>query len=334
MQFGISIPTSREGKGSKPGTVGPQDLIKLAKVADNLGYDSAWANDHLTPSKQIRALHSDLPSYYEIITSLTYCAAVTSRIRIILGVAVLPFRNPVLLAKQIATMDVLSGGRITLGVGIGSDREEFEMLYPRAKEANRGIMLDESLEIIHMLFSQPVSSYKGTYYEFNDVILQPKPIQIPFPIYITGRSAKTIERVVKFGSGLMVFSPTVQQMKTKVGELKSQFEIHGRDYSKIDTVVTTTLSIAKTKEEAIKAFQQSEGVWSSYTGNLAQSQSILKNALSQNLIGTPEEISERLFELKTIGVSHISIRGVAADSTDECIEQWDMFASDVIPNFR
>ena len=179
-----------------------------------------------------------------------------------------------------------------------------------------------------------MSSYKGIYYEFNYVILQPKPIQSPFPIYITGRSSKTIERAIKFGSGFMVFSPTVMQMKTKVDERKAQAESYGRDYSTIDTVVTTTLSIAKTKEDAIKAFQKSEGVWSSHTGNLTQSQSILDMALSQNLIGTPQEISERLFELNSVGVQHLSIRGVAADTTDECIEQWEMFASEVMPNFR
>ncbi len=334
MKFGISIPTCREGKGATPGTIRPEDLIRLARAADKLGFDCAWANDHLTPSRGVRSRHNMMPNYYEVLTTLTYCAAVTERLKVATGVVVAPFRDPILLAKQIATLDVLGGGRVILGVGMGSDREEFEMLYPRLSKAHRGQTLDESLEVINLLFREQVASHKGTYYEFNDVVLQPKPLQKPLPVYISGSSPKTIERAVKFCSGLMVFSPTVAEMKQKVDNLETIAGEHSRDLSDFDTVVSTTLTIAKTREEAIRRFQESEGVWTFHMRKTLGVDSELDVALSQNLIGTPEDITERLSELESVGLRHCAIRGVAADSTDECIDQWEVFASEVIPKFK
>ena len=334
MEFGISIPTCREGKGVAPGTIGPEDLIRLAMKADELGFDSAWANDHLTPTSKVRGLHTRMPSYYEVITTLAYCAAVTKRLRVATGVVVAPFRDPVLLAKQIATLDALSGGRVIMGVGMGSDREEFQMLFPRMSRAHRGKMLDESLEAIGLLLNEPIASYKGAYHEFRDVVLQPKPVQRPFPIYVSGRSPHRTERAVKYGSGMMMFSPTVQEMGQEMDILSAIAIERKRDLVGFAIIVSTTLSIARTREEAIENFQESEGVWAYHTHNKEGSNAGMDMALRQNLIGTPEDIVHRLSELKALGLDHCAIRGVAAVSTSETIEQWEMFASEVMPKLR
>ena len=114
MEFGISIPTCREGMDMAPGTVKPDDIIRLMKAAEDFGFDSAWGVDHITPSNRIRNLYDIVPNFYEVITTLTYCAAITKSIKIATGVVVMPLREPILLAKQLSTLDALSGGRVTV----------------------------------------------------------------------------------------------------------------------------------------------------------------------------------------------------------------------------
>lgn len=216
MEFGISIPTCREGMDMAPGTVKPDDIIRLMKAAEDFGFDSAWGVDHITPSNRIRNLYDIVPNFYEVITTLTYCAAITKSIKIATGVVVMPLREPILLAKQLSTLDALSGGRVIMGLGLGNNREEFQMLYPRKVNWHRGEMLDESLEIFSALLNNEVSTYDGVYFGFTDVILSPKPVQNPFPIYLSGRSSKTIERAAKFGTGLLVYSPTSEILREQI----------------------------------------------------------------------------------------------------------------------
>ncbi len=328
MDFGISIPTCREGMDIAPGAIRPEDIVRLAKAADNLGFDAAWGNDHITPSNRIRSLYDTIPNFYEIITTLTYCAAVTEKLRVATGVVVMPFREPILFAKQVATLDVLSGGRAIIGVGMGNNREEFQMLFPKQAAASRGKMLDEEIEIVHKLLNEEVSSYKGTYYEFDNVLLKPKPKQKPFPIYISGRSKNTIERTVKFGTGLMVHSPTGEALREQIDKLEAAANERGRSLSEFDIVVSTTLSLAKTKEDALERFQ------TSFTGRRAGVSTDTSETLSRNLIGTPEDIVERIAELDEAGLKHCAITGVAADSIEELIEQWEIFASKIMPKFK
>ena len=96
------------------------DNVRLAKEAERLGFDSVWGNDHMTVQNYVAAETSQPPNYYELLTVLTYIAASTQRIKLGTALLVLPFRNPVVVAKQVSTMDQLSGGRVQLGVGIGA----------------------------------------------------------------------------------------------------------------------------------------------------------------------------------------------------------------------
>ncbi len=328
MKFGISIPTCREGMDIAPGQVRPSDLITLAKKADELGFDTAWGNDHLTPSNRIRSLYKTMPSFYEIMITLTYCAAVTKRMKMATGVIVTPFRDPILLAKQTATLDVLSGGRFILGIGMGNNREEFQMLYPRISNSHRGHMLDEALESLTLLLTQPSASYKGEYYEFNDVVLEPKPLQKPFPIYMSGHSPNTIDRTVKYCSGLMAYSPDVEDLRRQTAQLKAAATAHGRNPDEIDFVVSTTLSIAPTREEAIKRFL------TSHTGKRAGVSQDINTVTSRNLIGSPEDIIARIAKWQEAGLKHCAVPGIAADTFKERIEQLEMFASEVMPKFK
>ncbi len=328
MKFGVSIPTCREGMDVPPGYAKPKDVVRLAQTAEKLGFDSIWGNDHMTPSNRIRSLYTQMPNFYEVLITLTYCAAVTERIQLGTGVIVIPFRDPILLAKQVATMDVFSGGRVILGVGLGSNREELEMLYPRQSGVHRGEMMNEALEAMSLLFTESVASFKGKYYEFKDVILEPKPVQKPFPLYMSGRSPNTVERTVKGGSGLMLFSPTTEEVRQSVEELRSKAEERGRDVSEIDVLLSASLSMERTSEEAIRRYQ------TLHTGRRARVNGDIDVILSRNFIGTPGEIVERIGGLGEAGLKNCTITGIAADTMEERIEQMQMFAEEVMPKLR
>ena len=311
-----------------PGSVRPEDILQVARVAEELGYDSVWGNDHFTPSNRIRSRFTQMPNFYEILIALTYCAAVTKRIQLGLAIIVMPLRDPFLLAKQLATMDVFSGGRVIFGVGLGSQRDEFERLYPKQGRVHRGAMMDEALEAMNLLFKESVASFSGKYYEFKEAILEPKPLQKPFPIYISGHSPATIERTVKAGTGLMIFSATVEYLRESVERLHALADKRGRDASEIDVLISTTLSMAPTREKAIQQFQGSS------RGQRDGASSDITTLLRSNLIGTQEEIIERIGHLQAAGLKNCAITAVVGDTSEERIEQMQMFAEEVMPAFR
>ena len=155
LTFGVGFPSCREGTAYPPGFVRPKELAPLAQLVERLGYHSLWSNDHLTTPRVMRGYLEGRPSFYEPIVTYAALANVTERLRLAFSVIVLPNRDPVLLAKQIATLDQLTDGRVQLAVGIGSDRDEFEAVRPDLKGAHRGVLLDERIQALRRLFSEP-----------------------------------------------------------------------------------------------------------------------------------------------------------------------------------
>src|SRR5690606_12467245 len=162
MRFSVAIPTCKEGLSYPLPFAGPEEIIRVAQSAEQLGYHSVWGNDHITAPRYVRETFDQPPNFYEPLIVLAYIAASTRRIKLAPSVIVLPMREPVYLAKQVATLDVFSGGRFILGVGVGAYREEFEAIHPDlAPTAQRGQMVDESLEALVRLFREPVASFAG-----------------------------------------------------------------------------------------------------------------------------------------------------------------------------
>jgi probable F420-dependent oxidoreductase len=177
VQFGIHLPQS--GAAGDPGL-----LSDFAQMAEGLGFDSLWLSDHVVHPRQGSGAHpsgqgdvafpAEAP-WLEALTSLAYVAAVTHRARIGTAVLVLPQRNPVLVAKQLTTIDVLSGGRLIFGAGIGWWKEEFEALD--TPFADRGRRMDEYLEVIRQCWMEDHPHFQGRYYCLADVGFYPKPLQ-------------------------------------------------------------------------------------------------------------------------------------------------------------
>ena len=192
MRFGFKIPHNW-------GLENPQDLIDVATRAEALGFDSVWVSHHVLRTEHILARLGDRP-YYDALTVLTYAAAVTKRVRLGTSVLVLPYFNPIVLAKTLATLDVLSSGRLIVGIGVGGQPHEAAALG--SDFGRRGAYANESIEIMKALWTQEEPSFKGGFYSFSGVKFSPKPVQRPHPpILVGGQSRAALRRVARYGNG-------------------------------------------------------------------------------------------------------------------------------------
>ena len=189
MKFGVCLPQyGRE--------VSLDDLRAVASDAEGLGFDSVWVSDHVVTPEHLRK--SIGPVFLDAFVVLSHVSALTERVRLGTTVMVTPYRNPLVAAKMIATLDALSGGRVTLGVGAGGAPDEFAALGVR--ESRRGALTDEYLSAMIELWSNDPSSFHGRHVSFDGVRFAPKPTQKPHPpIWVGGRSDAALRRAARFG---------------------------------------------------------------------------------------------------------------------------------------
>ncbi|MDT7658207.1 MAG: hypothetical protein QOF38_2922 [Pseudonocardiales bacterium] len=183
-------------------TLGPAETVRLARLAEELGYRSWWAGDHVVlPSPRV----ADSPMeptdpILDPLVHLSYVAAVTERIELATGIVILPQRNPLVLAKQVASLDVLSGGRVLLGVGAGY--LEPEMTAVGVPMAGRGARGDEYLDAMTALWTQPAPEFHGRYVSFDHVDAHPRPARAGgVKIVVGGHSPGAFRRAVSRGHG-------------------------------------------------------------------------------------------------------------------------------------
>ena len=199
MQFGLRLPSFALG----PDTAGLQEMGAYLRHAEDLGFDSAMLIDHL-----LIAPPAYRTSWLEPITLLAALSGVTRTIRLGTLVLVLPFRDPVAFAKEWATLDVLSGGRSILGVGVGWNREEFAALRIPIEE--RGRRMTEMLEAITALWAGDDVSYEGRYYRFEHLTIEPKPAQQPHPPIWIGGGTQPSEKI--YGQGVDTIQPVLRRI--------------------------------------------------------------------------------------------------------------------------
>ena len=198
-------------------SVDPDTLTRRARLAEEAGFEALWVGDHV-------ALPAGLPdsSYQprlEALVALTYMAAVTTRVRLGAAVIVLPQRQPVLLAKQLTSIDVLSGGRLTVGVGVGYVEAELRALG--ASLADRGARTDEYLAAMRALWDEPTPTFEGRHLSFAGVLQRPRPVQRPHPpIVIGGHSPAALRRAVERGDGWFGWDLDVEATAAALARLR------------------------------------------------------------------------------------------------------------------
>ena len=262
MKFGI--PIGNFGTLGKYGDAG--DVVAVAERAELLGYDSVWVHDHIFMPALIEsrypynesgvagfAYHQDI---YDPISMMAAVAVRTSRVQIGTSVLIVPYRDPVVQAQMIATLDQLSGGRILLGIGVGWMEEEFEALGISEQFPVRGRVTDEWIGIARELWTAegPVS-YEGRYRSFRDMGGIAKCAQQPHvPIWVGGKGPIAARRVARYGNGYHTISSTPEEVAAEIALVREECEKAGRDFGEIEVSMLGPMVLLDGDPEQVRGF--------------------------------------------------------------------------------
>ena len=332
IRFGVSVPTGREGLMVPTGFASKETIVDAGKLAEELGYYSVWGNDHITTQEYIQNARPK-PSFYEPLICLAAIASVTEKVKLATGVLVLPWRTPslVLLAKQLATLDVLSNGRLILGIGTGAYREEANALHI----GDRKKRLDEGIQGLRELFEKPKASFEGEYVRFTDVELYPRPLQKPLPIVIgQHRTVPSIlNRIAKYAQGWVPgFSP--QQFRDAQVKLADALKNYNRKLTDIELIREISVSLAETRESAIAKYKKTPA----YAHKVSLSRqwgwktSPMEDVIKTSLIGTVDDVTEGIQRYIDVGVRHFMLN-LAVTEPHEFTTAMEAFSKEVMPSF-
>ena len=226
MQFGFGAPVSGPLSG-------PRDLARIASEGEAIGYDYCTISDHVMIPRDIEAKYpySDTGEFpgraggdrHEQLTTVAFVAAKTSKLRLVTSVTVVPHRAPVLTAKTLATIDVLSEGRFTWGIGVGWCKEEFEAIGTEPFE-ERGAVTDETIGVCRELWTNETPSFNGKYAKFSNVFFQPRPVQKRIPIWVGGESGPAMRRTARLGDAWYPIGTNPRNRLDTLARLKAGLE--------------------------------------------------------------------------------------------------------------
>lgn len=329
MKFSLALPTCYEGLGYPLGFAGDgSGFVRLARAAEALGYDGIWGNDHLVTPLFLRAGGGSAPSFYDPLIVLAHVAAATARLRLGTAVIALPLRDPVTLAKQAATLDVLSGGRLSLGVGVGAYRDEFTALHPADDPAARGLVFDERLAAVRLLLDEGRGSYRGGSLAFADIELFPRPAQRPLPIYIGGHATRAIERAARWGQGWMPGWQPAAALRKGVALLKARLSSLERAPASVEVAPELSATVGRHHEDAVARYEASGFVRHRRSRDRTSRDPALM--VASNLVGSADAILEQVATLAAAGVDHCAAIAFPAQTIDELLEQWQQFSEEVM----
>ena len=246
MQLGFNLPISGP-------TSAPRSFTRIAQEGEALGYDYLTLTDHVVlpdmsvpgyPYSESGEFMSNAPTErHEQLTATAFIAAKTSRIRLVLAVMVVPHRPAVLAAKMLSTIDVLSEGRLVVGIGAGWLKAEFDAVVT-TPFAERGAVTDEYLEAFRALWTQEDARFDGRYSRFSDLVFQPRPVQRPHPpIWVGGESGPSLRRAARFGDAWYPIGSnnrhlldTLPRLEAGIARLRRLTAEAGRDSADVSVV--------------------------------------------------------------------------------------------------
>jgi len=219
MKIGLSLRNTGTTSGAEAIEAG-------AEAADRLGWDSVWTTDHILVPASAAA---DYGRTFEAIETLAWVGAKHPRLRLGTSVIVVPQRNAVLLAKEFATLDVLSRGRVVAGVGVGWNEVEFSNLGVADRFHRRGAYLDETIKLWRHLWSGSTEPFEGVFHQFTDFVFGPLPVQgAGLPIVIGGGSAAALRRAGALGDGYQATRATPDEIAKRIPEVRAAAAAAGR----------------------------------------------------------------------------------------------------------
>ena len=309
MNIGLSIPRLPDAPG----------IRRFVQRAEELGFESVLAGDHLllptggTNQYPYTADGSfsrptDEP-FLETMTLLGYMAACTDTIKLGSTVIILPYRNPLVQAKMFASLDVLTGGRMICGVGVGWLEQEFDTLG--VPYAERGPMSDEFLEIFRVLWTQANPEFHGKYYDIEGIQFYPKPVQQPYiPIWVGGHSRPALRRVARYGDCWHTTRQTPDFVAQNLPYLRAQTERAGRDPAAISISLKRSLHFTDL--------------------DATQEASVLTGGA---VIATTQEVIDDVYYCRELGIDQLTY-DFRVEGLDAGIRVMEHLAAEVLPVAR
>ena len=309
MKFGVHLGNGRVWTSA-------ETITPLAERAEALGFDSVWVSDHVVIPNRIDSVYPYGPpgsfnpdlqqNYWEAFAVLAFVAGRTSRVQLGTSVLVLPQRPPLLIAKQWATLDALSGGRTILGVGAGWMREEFEALGFDTFE-RRGKATDEAIRLFRTAWTQPGDvSFEGEVYRFGPVRVMPKPAQPGGPpVWVGGHGRRSLRRAAELGDGWHAVRISLDELRACLATLDELLGRYGRSR---DGFPTSTVA-----------------------AGYAPGNGPAGPPRDYDLTGSAEEVAEKVRAYQQAGLDHLVINAMNQDSPSQMFEAIEFFARDVRP---
>jgi F420-dependent oxidoreductase-like protein len=296
MEFGLQHPNYNFDYDGRNSSQIIDSLKNLATRAENLGFDSFWVMDHF---HQISVVGKQEDPMLEGWTTISVLAGITSKIKLGTLVTGIIYRHPSVLAKMGATLDVLSKGRLFMGIGAAWNQEEslaYSIPFPRTKE--RLLRLEEAIQIIRKMWTEeePAATFNGKYYQINNAYCNPKPIQKPSPPIMIGGSGEryTLKIIAKYADACNLFGST-ETVKRKLSILREHCKSVGRDY---DSILKTKLGfvvIDNDKKMVEKRIQQISKV-------MPEEQ--VRDIITY---GTPEDVLKQIELLEEVGIQYLIV---------------------------
>ena len=302
MEFGICIPHY-----GKP--IDIPKIIETVRRAEELGFESVWVTDHILVPQTLEIIYRD--HMLDPLAVLNYVAAITTRVKIGTSVIILPYRNPIVVAKMLATTDQLSGGRLIFGAAVGWMEPEFAAL--RAPFADRGAFSDESLRLIRTLWTQEKVSFEGHYFTFTDMQASPRPLQQPHPpIWVGGNSPRARRRVAEFGDGWHATAMPFDELKAGIADARNKWVRRGRPGEPVFSM-RIPCSIEGISQEILRYTPRRPG--------------------RDHLTGSVSAIVDRLGTYQDLGIHHLALE-MSTQSHEATVASFEAFATRIRPQLR
>jgi probable F420-dependent oxidoreductase len=336
IKFGVRVPNS-----------GPlssvENIVRAAQEAEALGFDSIWVHDHVVWSSEMHRHHissgaaealadDQNADFYESLTTLGYLAAETSKVKLGVACLVMPTRNPIYAAKQTATLDRLSNGRLIVGVGLGSkateSSNEFDVFGVPWKR--RAPLTDEYIQAMQAVWTQPLASFDGPTIQFKDAEIFPKPLQRPHPpVWVGGWTDHAAVRTARYGDGWIPGWLSPSEMARGRTVLLDEAKERGRNGSEITIAVEKLTAISRNRDDALaRALPTVRTSSTTYERDVDD----IQFALDRHIFGSVEDVRRRVDEFVEAGVEHFELKFLYA-TMDELIDQMVLWAEEIIPHY-
>jgi len=223
---GLSLTPSVDGGWASSVTF--KEIASIVSTADRLGYDHVSCAEHIgVPSQEAQRRGV---RYYDPLATFGYFSAITTNIQFTTAVLVLGYHHPLEIAKRYGTLDTVSGGRLNLGLGVGTLKEEFDLLgLGGAEFVERGARADDALRALRACLGQSRPEYHGPYYDFSGLTIDPCALRRDVPLFIGGRTRRSLRRAVELGDGWMPFGLSIDEMATMIADARKLPSWHERE---------------------------------------------------------------------------------------------------------